>query len=195
MRSRSIVDAAANPAKADGEPGVAACHGRLTRPLVMAVLLAALGASNPARAADGCLVLLCFAAPNWRAIPQCVPPIREVLRDLARGRSFPTCSMAGAGNSATHAWARAPGRCPPQYTRILPGPAGPIYFCDFHGAVSVSINGDLFATTWWSRRGDTVTEFTAAAKVQLGQWDTRFDDDHAAWLATQTPAESAWAPY
>lgn len=75
-------------------------------------------ASAPARAVEGCLVLLCFAAPNWRAIPQCVPPIRQVLLDLARGRAFPTCGMAGAGNSAAHAWASAPGNCPPQYTRV-----------------------------------------------------------------------------
>jgi hypothetical protein len=33
-------------------------------------------------AVDGCLVLLCFAAPNWKSVPQCVPPIRKVLRDL-----------------------------------------------------------------------------------------------------------------
>ncbi|RZA15171.1 MAG: hypothetical protein EOP02_25220, partial [Proteobacteria bacterium] len=36
--------------------------------------------------ADGCVVLLCLAAPSWRAIPQCVPPIRQLFRDLARGR-------------------------------------------------------------------------------------------------------------
>jgi len=71
----------------------------------------------PALAVDGCLVLLCFAAPNWRAVPQCVPPIRQVLRDLARAKAFPTCAMAGAGNSAQHSWARAPSHCPPQYTR------------------------------------------------------------------------------
>src|SRR5678809_1218397 len=48
-----------------------------------------------ADAADGCLVLLCLAAPNWRAIAQCVPPVQSVLRDLARGRPFPSCSMSG----------------------------------------------------------------------------------------------------
>ena len=52
---------------------------------------------RPAAAVDGCLVMLCFAAPNWRAIPRCVPPIRQVLRDLARGKAFPTCAMAGVG--------------------------------------------------------------------------------------------------
>jgi hypothetical protein len=53
------------------------------------VLALALAAAAPAHAADGCTVLLCLAAPSWRAIDQCVPPVREVLRDLARGRPFP----------------------------------------------------------------------------------------------------------
>jgi hypothetical protein len=141
----------------------------------------------PARAADGCLVLLCFAAPSWRSIPQCVPPIRQVLRDLARGRPFPSCAMAGAGNSASHAWASAPGYCPPQYTRVFEGESGPIYACDYSGAVSVSINGTPFARTWWSMAGDSVTEFSPAAKTQLGAWDTRFEDDYAVWLASLPP--------
>lgn len=140
--------------------------------------------ASPAAAADGCLVLLCFAAPSWRAIPQCVPPIREVLRDLARGKPFPTCSMAGAGNSASNAWAAAPGFCPPQYTRLVQAGSEPIYTCDYNGAVSVSINGAPFARTWWNMGGDSVTEFSPTAKSQLGTWDTRFDDEYAEWLAT-----------
>ena len=60
------------------------------------------GTALPAHAVAGCLVLLCFAAPRWQAIAQCVPPIREALRDLARGRAFSTCAMSGPDNSATH---------------------------------------------------------------------------------------------
>jgi hypothetical protein len=159
----------------------------------LGVAAALLGAGVPrtAQAADGCLVLLCFAAPTWRAIPQCVPPIRQVLRDLARGKGFPKCNMGGGGNSASHAWARAPGYCPPQYTRVFEVESGPIYSCDYTGAVSVSINGAPFARTWWTMTGDTVTEFSAAAKAQLGTWDTRFDADYAAWVATQTPQPAA----
>jgi hypothetical protein len=143
--------------------------------------------STPARAVDGCLVLLCFAAPSWRAIPQCVPPITQVLRDLARGRVFPTCGMAGAGNSARNAWASAPSYCPPQYVRESAGANGPVYSCDYTGAVAVKINGTLFARTWWSMGGDTVTEFSDAAKAQLGTWNTQFDDDYATWLAALPP--------
>lgn len=150
-------------------------------------LVLALLAPSAARAVDGCLVLLCFAAPSWRAVPQCVPPIRQVLHDLARGKPFPSCEMAGAGNSASHTWSAAPEFCPPQYTHVLDGEGGPFYLCDHIGAVTVLINGGLFTRTWWSMTGDTVTEYSAEAKAQLGTWDTRFDDDYAAWLALQPP--------
>jgi len=145
------------------------------------------GIATPARAVDGCLVMLCFAAPSWRAIPGCVPPIRRVLRDLALGRPFPTCAMAGAGNSARNDWASAPGYCPPQYTHVDYSDSGPIEYCDYTGAVSVSVNGTLFARTWWNVDGGSVTEFTHAAKTQLGRWDTQFDTDYANWLSATPP--------
>jgi hypothetical protein len=99
--------------------------------------------------------------------------------------------MAGAGNAAQHAWASAPGNCPPQYTRVFDTEGGPIYTCDYAGAVSVSVEGKPFARTWWNMGGDTVTEFSPAAKAQLGSWDTRFDDEHAAWLAALPPPPAA----
>ena len=154
-------------------------------------MVAIFGMSPPAHAVDGCTVLLCFAAPNWRSIPQCVPPIQQVLRDLVRGKPFPTCAMAGAGNSANNAWASAPGYCPPQYTRVSDGESGPIHSCDYTGAVSVSISGAPFARIWWSMAGYTVTEFSSVAKTQLGRWDTRFDDDYAIWLASLPPPAPA----
>jgi len=138
----------------------------------------------PSQAVDGCTVLLCLAAPNWRSVDQCVPPIRQLIRDLALGRPFPTCTLAGPGNASSHAWSHAPVFCPPQYTRVNDGPNGALYTCDFAGAISVSIGGTLFARTWWSTSGDSVTDFSPAAKQQLGSWDRRFDDDFAAWLAS-----------
>jgi hypothetical protein len=136
-------------------------------------------------AVDGCLVLLCFAAPSWRTIPQCVPPVTQVFRDLTRGKAFPTCAMSGAGNQPAHQWANAPIFCPPQYTQFVDGV--PNYVCAYAGAVSVDIDGALWTRTWWRFDGDTVTEYTEAAKASLGWWDTKFDDDYAAWLATQLP--------
>lgn len=167
--------------------GAGSCRG----PAASLALL--LLTSTPARAVDGCVVLLCFAAPSWHAIPQCVPPITQVLRDLARGRAFPTCNMSGPGNTASHAWSEAPTFCPPQYTRVYYGENGPIYTCDFAGAVSVFVDGALFSRTWWTMDGDTSTEFTPTGKAQLGSWDTRFDDDYAAWLSTQPPATPGYA--
>lgn len=153
-----------------------------------ATLLVATLSCTSAHAVDGCTVLLCLAAPSWRAIEQCVPPVRQVLRDLARGKPFPTCTMAGAGNTASHAWSAAPDFCPPQYTRAYDGPHGTVYTCDYDGAISVTVDGVPFARTWWAMGGDSVTDFSPAAKTQLGTWDKRFDDEFAAWLANQPSA-------
>jgi hypothetical protein len=68
---------------------------------------------------------------------------------------------------------------------VVDGPNGPIYSCAYSGAISVSVKGAPFARTWWSASGDSVTEFSPVAKAQLGSWDTRFDADYAAWLASQ----------
>jgi len=155
--------------------------------LGMLMVILAMLLPTPALAVDGCKVLLCLAAPSWRSIPECVPTINQLHRDLARGKPFPTCSMAGAGNSANNTWASAPTYCPPQYTRVFEGESGPIYSCDYSGAVTVNINGAPFTRTWWSMGGETVTEFTPAAKTQLGTWNSKFDDDYAIWLASLPP--------
>ena len=170
------------------EPGAMLVH-RLAPAAAVGSLLVALATlvPTPAHAVDGCKVLLCFAAPSWRSIPECVPTINQVLRDLARGRPFPTCAMSGPANSASHQWSSAPAYCPPQYTRVFEGESGPVYSCDYTGAVAVNIDGVLWARTWWSFAGDSVTEFTPAAKAQLGTWDTKFDDDYATWLASLPP--------
>ena len=115
--------------------------------LVLAIVLAMGLAPRPAAAVDGCKVLLCFAAPSWRSIPECVPPIQQVLRDLSLGKPFPACAMSGAGNSASNQWASAPSYCPPQYTRVFDGESGPVYSCDYSGAVAVNIDGVLWART------------------------------------------------
>jgi len=149
--------------------------------------LALLIASTTAAAVDGCQVLLCLAG-NWRSIQQCVPPVVQVLKDLARGKAFPTCDLGGSGSSASPAWASAPGNCPPQYTRAFDTESTTVYTCDYAGAISVMVDGVLFTRTWWSMAGDSVTEYTPAAKQRLGSWDTRFDDDLAIWVTSIPPA-------
>lgn len=169
------------------QPTYAKLRAAWAGPMAACAVAVAAAMPTPARAVDGCLVLLCLAAPSWSSIPQCVSPVRQLFRDLARGKPFPTCAMSGAGNTAGNAWASAPTFCPPQYTRVFDGESGPVYSCDYGGCISVSINGSLFSRTWWNFGGDTVTEFTTNAKATLGTWDTRFDDDYARWLAAQPP--------
>jgi hypothetical protein len=187
MHSATNVDRSSAAAKRGNAKGTGSLPSLVTHAL--GLLIAAVLALVPAtaKAVDGCLVLLCLAAPSWRAIPQCVPPVQQVFKDLAKGKPFPTCSMSGAGNSANHAWSSAPAFCPPHYTRVIDGESAPIYQCDYSGAISVSINGAPFSRTWWSFGGDSVTDFSPAAKTQLGTWDTRFDDDYAKWLAALPP--------
>ena len=61
-----------------------------------------------AHASDyGCKVLLCLANPNGpRAVSECVPPINQLFRDLARGRSFPTCELAESPSGGGRSWAQ-----------------------------------------------------------------------------------------
>jgi hypothetical protein len=143
--------------------------------------------STPAGAVDGCLVLLCLAAPSWGAIAQCVAPIVQVFHDLMRGKPFPTCGMSGPGSSGANQWAYAPDNCPPQYTQVSYAESGPVYACSFSGVITSVVDGQLWSKTWWTMGGDSVTEYSAAAKAKLGQWNSRFDDDYAQWLAAQTP--------
>ena len=172
-------------------PGSTAKHRSLNRRRTLAglVVVGAALASPPALAVDGCRLMLCLAAPAWRQIQECVPTVVQALRDLARGKAFPTCNMAGASNSAALTWASAPSNCPPQYTRSYDTENTTIYRCDYDGVISVSIDGALFSRTWWNMGGDSVTEFTPRAKAVLKTWDTRFDDDYAVWFSSQPPVQ------
>ena len=164
---------------------------------VLVLIVAVSGSLAPRQAAgaDGCTVLLCLAG-NWRNISQCVPPVREVLRDIARGRAFPSCGMgAGAAANGTGASNRmlGPADCPPQflvaqyYDGTFTG-----FACSVTGAVSVMVNGALWTTTYWDMAGNSVTQYSPAARAQLGEAnvDPAFDDGVQAWM--QTPAYVEW---
>ena len=131
--------------------------------------------------------MLCLAAPSWSAVPQCVDPVRQVLHDIARGRPFPSCPDANGSSAAANHWASAPSYCPPQYTRAYELLGSTAYDCAYSGAIEVDVNGVLWARTWWNLLGDSVTEFTPTAKAGMRDWNTRFDDDYARWVATQPP--------
>jgi len=181
MTSRDTLDPARPAANEVHSPPFDTPAAMSTMVLTATLFLAS---PMPARAVDGCQVLLCLASGNWRGIQQCVPPVQQVFNDLAHGKPFPSCNMGGnATSGAEHAWANPPSFCPPQYTRFDPDLVR--YFCAFDGAITVTIDGALWTQTWWNFSGDSATEFTPAAKAQLGTWDGRFDADYAAWLATQ----------
>lgn len=70
---------------------------RRRRRLGVVLFSVAMAVAGTANAVDGCEVLLCLAAPNgWKTVSQCVPPMEQLLKSLALGHSFPSCSMAGA---------------------------------------------------------------------------------------------------
>jgi hypothetical protein len=154
----------------------------------VAVMLIASAWSTPAHALDGCRVMLCLAAPKWREVPLCVPTINELMKHLAKGKPFPICTGGGPDNGADNTWAVAPGNCPVQYIYEVDGPNGPVPRCKYNGAVTVKVKNVAWTHTWWTFAGESVTEFTPQAKAQLGTWDTQFDDDYAAWLASLPPS-------
>ena len=153
-----------------------------------------LGLNGPARAVDGCTLLLCMAG-NWMSIGQCVPTVRQALRDLLRGRAWPTCSMVGDSGSANQHV--APEQCPEQYKTVT----GVDYFdraiygCPFRGVIHIAVGRQPWSRTWWSESGDSVVEWLPAAKAAFaglpGAMDDRFDRDHAAWVISQQARPAA----
>jgi hypothetical protein len=72
----------------------------------------------------GCEVLLCLANPNGpTAVAPCVPPIRRLWRELARGHAFPTCAMATGpgGRSYAQPVSSYYDRCPSGTSELAPG--------------------------------------------------------------------------
>ena len=79
--------------------------------------------SLSAQAADGCKFLLCMGAPNPMGIAECAPTVKEVLRDLSKGRGLPTCKLESgldsktSGSYVTYARASYTPRCPKGYAQ------------------------------------------------------------------------------
>ena len=74
-------------------------RNRLSVPIAASALMLASATPSPVLASDStwaCEVLLCASNPGgWMQYAQCVPPIRKLLRSLALGGGFPTCSAGG----------------------------------------------------------------------------------------------------
>jgi hypothetical protein len=146
-----------------------------------------LGLSGPAHAVDGCKLLLCMAG-NWQNIAQCTPTVRQALRDVARGRGWPTCSMGG--DSASGNQFVAPEQCPPQYRSNWTDESGQSrYSCPFGGVIHVAVEGQPWSRTWWSASGDAVVEWLPAARSAFAgapdAMDEQFARDHAAWVISE----------
>lgn len=106
-----------------------------------------------------CEVVLCLSNPQGAtAVKECVPPIKKLWRELAKGHAFPTCNMnteGARGNSASNNWAS--GRnCPPQY-RYWGGVEGSELMCQFSGVVTVKVANQLYTRVWWNG-GETYTQ-------------------------------------
>ena len=148
----------------------------------------AFGLNGPAQAVDGCKLLLCMAG-NWRNITQCVPTVRQALRDVARGRIWPSCAMGGNSGSANQYV--APEQCPEQYRTIsgVDDNNRVIYSCPFSGVIHVAVEAQPWSRTWWSPSGESVVDWLPAAKAAFaaspGSMDDRFDRDHAAWVLNE----------
>ena len=174
------------------------------RILIAAVALASAFATVPARAVDGCKVLLCLAGP-WQSISQCVAPVEQLFSDLWNGRPFPSCNMASApgtttassslgggssaGNTMIGGWSTAPDPgCPPQY---VIQPMRRFYTCRYIGVIRVTVNGAPWSSTYWSQTGASVTNFSAAAQAQDMTQDPRWLADLAAYQAARAAAAAA----
>ena len=150
-----------------------------------AALLVALAVPVAAHAVDGCQVMLCMSG-NWKGIPLCVPPVRQVLKDLARGKPLPSCSMGDGGSAANHQWATR-ANCPPMYS-LYHMDSGAWVGCRYAGVISVKVDGAPWADVFWSRQGNTSTRHHTAARAALGdQLDTTYDDDLRMWRTRPGP--------
>ena len=145
-----------------------------------------LSAGAPAAlAVDGCLVLLCLAG-DWSAISQCVPPVEQLFRELARGGAFPSCAFAQVPSIPGMAPTSAPelgagvqqaGAISASQTRLTPAncPAQLAsnrdrrFSCSgYAGAVAISVGGVPWSRTLWSPSGKSLTCYSGAAKAALG---------------------------
>ena len=149
---------------------------------IAAVALASVIATVPARAVDGCTVLLCLAGP-WQSISQCVAPVEQLFSDLWNGDPFPSCNMASApsgtvagsplggnasaGNTMIGGWSTTPNpNCPPQY--VLQAMRS-LYTCRYAGVIRITVNGVPWSSTYWSQTGASVTNFSAPQAYQAAR--------------------------
>lgn len=162
----------------------------VNRPRVQVLALFAstfigIGVPDTASAVDGCKLLLCMAG-DWRHISECTPTVRQALRDVARGRGWPRCSLMGGSASANQFV--APEQCPPQYQTVegLDENNQSIRSCPFSGVILLSVDHQPWSRTWWSPSGESVVEWLPAARAALANTPGSMGNEFE-----QTPAADA----
>jgi hypothetical protein len=135
------------------------------------IAAAVLGIAPLAAHADtwACEVVLCLSNPaGATAVSQCVPPIKKLFKNLAKGRAFPTCNMnsdASQGNSARNVMLS--GRtCPAQFRYYV----GKKAFCQYQGVIDVKVSNQPYTRVYWSE-GSTFTEGGSNQPVRLSGAD------------------------
>ena len=183
-----------------------------TRTALLAVATMLLLEAAPARAVDGCKVLLCLAGP-WQGIPACVPPVQELFIDLSNGEPFPPCRFASgapsassssgtalsAGGSASNVWmltlaADPDPNCPAQYVTPFMS-LMKMYSCRYSAMIPVTVNGQWWSTTYWNVGGQSVTQWSPYAlsvggMPQSSQWSA----DLQAYQASEAAQAAAAQP-
>jgi hypothetical protein len=185
--------------------------------IIAMLFMALGAAPAPARASEACTVLLCLAGNwrsidqcvppvrrmlrnllLGRSFPICafaaVPTLDLTTQpadspsgtaNFPPNATTPTNSLS-SGTQATLRWADET-FCPMQYRTVIEDDRSSTIVCTFAGAIEVTLGGQLWNRTWWSLSGDSVTEWTAAARsaVPRSAADDRFDRDYEAWLDFQ----------
>ena len=182
-----------------------------SKTLIGAAAAILMGAAMPARALDGCKVVLCLAGP-WEGIPTCVSEIEQLFQDLRNGDPFPSCGFASGATyapnisnapalgaaSAENAWlaqsAPAPDpNCPPQYVTRFDSGGRAKYGCRYAGMIPLRIDGQLWSKTYWTTGGGTVTELSAYAQSVWGVQGVKWIGDLQAYQAAHAAAAAAAA--
>lgn len=125
--------------------------------LVLAgVLMSSFGFAQASE--HGCSVLLCMANPQGpMKLGECVPPMKKLFKDLAKGKVFPKCSFSNGGASAQHFaenQSASGSFCHPDYLVKV----GKKKVCMMKGAVTVTVEGAKTNRIWWDDKGNSVTE-------------------------------------
>jgi hypothetical protein len=150
--------------------------------LVALAAASLIAAAAPARAVDGCKVLLCLAGP-WRNIPACVREVEQLFEDLWNGDPFPSCTLASGsfdapdassagtpgGANAANAWLaqwtpQPDPNCPPQDVMTFFAMGRSMYGCRYSGVITVHVAGRLWSKTYWNVNGSSFTDLSAAAQ-------------------------------